>query len=118
LAIACVYHETNTTNTTIGTVTGGSDGLTWAAGGISSIITVTPAAGTSSSSEDEPAFAHDWAIVPSSAGQAIPAKSAAATLSTDANHPNASSNVAGKGWGLLFTIAPARKHRRWLRAAS
>lgn len=118
LAVACVYHETNTTNTTIGTVTGGSDGLTWAAGGISSIITITPAAGTSSASEDEPAFAHDWAIVPATAGQAIPAKSAAATLATDANKPNTTSTVAGKGWGLLFTIAPARKHRRWLRAAS
>lgn len=117
LAIACVYHETNATSTTVGTVTGGSDGLTWAAGGTTTTTTVTPASGTGAEA-DEPAFAHDWAIVPTTAGQAIPAKSASATISNDANKPNTSSTVAGKGWGLLFTIAPARKHRRWLRAAS
>jgi hypothetical protein len=121
LAIACVYHETNSTNTTYGTVTGGSDGLTWATGGHADTTTVNPAAATTAASSgsecDEPAWAHDWAIVPSSAGQAIPAKSASATISGDANKPSTLTTV-GKGWGLLFTIAPARKHRRWLRAAS
>jgi hypothetical protein len=121
LAIACVYHETNATSTTFGTVTGGSDGLTWATGGHADTTTVTPAAATTTSSSgsecDEPAWAHDWAIVPATAGQAIPAKSATATISPDANKPSTLTS-AGKGWGLLFTIAPARKHRRWLRAAS
>jgi hypothetical protein len=117
LAIACVYHETNTTNTTIGVVTGGSDGLTWAAGGVSNTTTVTPASGSGAEC-DEPAFAHDWAIVPSNAGQAIPAKQAAATISGDANKPSTSLTTPGSGWGVLFTIAAARNRRKWMRAAS
>lgn len=118
LAIACVYHETNATSGGVGVVTGGSDGLTWAEGGEGATTTVTPAVGVAASSEDEPLFGHDWAIVPGGAGQAIPAKQAAATISGDANKPNNSTAIPGKGWGVLFTIAPARKHRRWLRAAS
>jgi hypothetical protein len=118
LAIACVYHETNTTNTTIGTVTGGSDGLTWAAGGISNTTTITPAVGLSGSEADEPAFAHDWAIVPATAGQAIPAKQAAATIAADANKPSSGLTTAGSGWGVLFTITPARNYHKWARAAS
>lgn len=117
LAIACVYHETNATNTTVGVVTGGADGLTWAEGGQLSVITVTPASG-SGAEADEPAWAHDWAIVPASAGQAIPAKQAAGTISNDCNKPNTSSTLAGVGWGLLFTLAAARKHRPRLRRAT
>jgi hypothetical protein len=116
LAIACCYHETNATNTTIGVVTGGSDGLTWAEGGQADTTTVTPAAATTAaaagSEADEPAWAHDWAIVPATAGQAIPAKQAAATIAADANKPSTLTQ-AGSGWGVLFTLTPAhRRHRR------
>lgn len=119
LALACVYHETNTTNTTIAVVTGGSDSLSWAEGGQSNIITITPAAGTSSSGEDEQAFAHDWAIVPTSGyNQAIPAKTAAATLATDANKPLVAATTAGTGWGVALTIAAAKRRRQGHRPVS
>lgn len=121
LAIACCYHETNATNTTIGVVTGGSDGLTWAEGGQADTTTVTPAAattvGVSGSECDEPAWAHDWAVVPATAGQAIPAKQSAGTISGDANKPSTLTQ-AGKGWGVLFTLTPAHKHHRWVRRVS
>lgn len=113
LAIACVYHETNLTSGGVGIVTGGADALTWAEGGEGVTITVTPAAGTASASADEPAFGHDWAIVPASGSSvAIGAKQAAATLSTDANKPNNAVSTAGTGWGVLFTIAAAKNHGR------
>jgi hypothetical protein len=109
LAIACVYHETNVTSGGVGVVTGGSDGLTWAEGGEG--VTTTVSGTGSSAAEDEPAFGHDWAIVPAGAGQAIPAKQAAATISGDANVPNTGTAIPGKGWGVLFTIAAAQRHR-------
>lgn len=115
LAVACIYHETNSTTAAIGVVTGGSDGLTWAEGGQSDTITVTPTSGTGAA-EDEPAWAHDWAIVPAGSGQAIPAKQGAGTLSNDANKQS-TLTTAGKGWGLLFTIAPALNHRPRTRRA-
>jgi hypothetical protein len=118
LAIACVTHETNATSGSIATVSGGTDSLTWAAGG-SAATTTTTTGSDGKVAEDEPAWGNDWAIVPTSGyNQAIPAKTAAGTISNDANKPNTGTVIAGKGWGVAFTIAPARKHRRWLRAAS
>lgn len=114
LAIAMATHETNMTSGGAAVVTGGADALTWAEGGEGVTTTVTPAVGTSSSSEDEPAWANDWAIVPASgAAVNIGAKTSAATLSNDANKPNNTGAAqAGKGWGVLFTIAPAKTHGR------
>ena len=122
LAVAFVGHETNGTNATVAVVTGtDSPALTWAELGQFSLTTITPtpAVGASSSSEDEPAWAIDYAIIPGSAGQNIVAKTAAATISNDANKPNAPTGTAipGKGWGLLFTIQPAQQRRRGHRAA-
>lgn len=105
LAIACVFHETNATTGGVAVVTGGTDSLTWAEGVEGATTTVTPAAGSSNSGESEQAWAVDWAIVPSSGyNQVIPAKTAQATISNDANKPNASQSQAGKGWGVMFTI--------------
>lgn len=111
LAIAMVTHETNMTTGGAAVVTGGADALTWAEGGEGVTTTVTPAVGTANSSEDEPAWANDWAIVPGSgAAVSIGAKTSAATLSTDANKPNNTGAAqAGKGWGVLFTLAPAKR---------
>jgi hypothetical protein len=118
LALAYVAHETNITTGTIGVVTGGTDTLTWAEGGEGATTTVTPAAGTGSASEDEPAWAVDWAIVPSDASMAIGAKQAAATLSGDSNKPNASVSTAGKGWGVLFTLRAANNRATGLLVAA
>lgn len=110
LAIACVYHETNVTTGGVAVVTGtDTPALTWAEGGEGATTTTvtTPA---NAASEDESAFGHDWAIVPGNvATQAIAAKTAAATISGDANLPNTGTAVPGKGWGVLFTIAPAKR---------
>jgi len=112
LALACVYHETNTTTTTVPVVTGGSDALTWAEGGQNSLVSIS---GTGSNiAEDEPAWANDWAIVPMSGyNQVIPAKSAvgaAGLIAADAAKPP-TGTTAGKGWGVALTIEPAKKHR-------
>jgi hypothetical protein len=93
LALALISHEFNVTSGTVSTTSG--DSLTWAAGGIGVGTTVA-----------FQAWANDWAIVPATAGQSIAAKQCAGTLTT------------GKSASLLLTLAPARKHRRWLRAAS
>lgn len=117
LAVACVYHETNATTTTVPVVTGGSDALTWAEAGQLTLTTVTPASGSGPpmAAENEPAWAHDWAIVPMSGyNQVIPAKSAvgaAGLISNDCNKPNTSATTAGKGWGVAFTVEPAKRHR-------
>jgi len=118
LALAYVAHETNTTNTTVAVVAGtDSPALTWAELGQLSVVTITPAAGVGASAEDEPAWALDYAIVPGSVtGQDIVAKTAAATVAADANKP-AAAIIAGKGWGVLFTVQPAQQRRRGHRAA-
>jgi hypothetical protein len=119
LAIAHVGHETNVTSGGVGVVTGGTDSLTWTEGGEGATTTITPAAGTSSSAEDQPAWATDWAIVPMTGyNQVIPAKQAAATIATDANKPNASVSTGGTGYGVLFTLSPAKRHRPRIRRAS
>jgi hypothetical protein len=115
LAIACVYHETNATTGGVAVVTGtDSPALTWAELCEGATVTVTPASGSGPpmAAELEPAWAVDYAIVPGSAGQNIVAKTAAATISTDANKPNTAVTSAGKGWGVLFTIQPAKQHGR------
>jgi hypothetical protein len=114
LAIAMVTHETNMTSGGAAVVTGGADALTWAEAGEGVTTTITPAVGVSGSSEDEPAWANDWAIIPGSgAAVSIGAKTSAATLAADANKPNNTASAtglkAGKGWGVLFTIAPAKR---------
>ena len=121
LAIAMVTHETNATTGGVAVVTGtDTPALTWAEGGEGATVTITPAVGSSTSSEDEPCWANDWALVPAGAGQPIVAKQAAATISNDANKPNnVGAAQAGKGWGVLFTIAPANKRATGLiRAAA
>lgn len=123
LAIACVYHETNVTSGAIAVVAGtDSPALTWAELCEGATVTVTPTSGSGPpmAAELEPAWAVDYAIVPGSAGQNIVAKTAAATISNDANKPNATNPAglyAGKGWGVLFTIQPAQQRRRGHRAA-
>jgi hypothetical protein len=117
LVIECVYHETNVTSGGIAVVTGGADGLTWAEAVEGATATVSPAAGSSDSGEDEQAWAIDWAIVPGSgASVAIAAKTAAATISGDANKPNAGVSTGGCGWGVAFSIAPAVKAKARRRA--
>jgi len=118
LAIACVYHETNASSGAIAVVAGtDSPALTWAELCEGATATITPATG-STASEDEPAWAVDYAIIPGSAGQNIVAKTATATIAADANKPNtAGAAVPGKGWGVLFTIQPAQQRRRGHRAA-
>lgn len=116
LAIACVYHETNVASGSIAVVAGtDSPALTWAELCEGIITTIPGAAG--SLSEDEPAWAVDYAIVPGTAGQNIVAKTAAATIAADANKPNTGTAVPGRGWGVLFTVQPARRRRRGPRAA-
>jgi len=118
LAIACVYHETNASSGSVAAVTGtDSPALTWAELCEGVTTTISPAAGTASSAENEPAWAVDYAIIPGSAGQNIVAKTAAATIAADANKPSGTLTSAGKGWGVLFTIQPAQQRRRGHRAA-
>lgn len=105
LAIAAVAHEINLASGAVGTVTGGSDGLTWAEGGEGVLATVAGHA-----------WGNDWALIPATAGQAVPAKQAAATLAADAD-PVTAGSQSGKGWGVLFTLAAANRHRRAHRAA-
>lgn len=110
LVIACVFHETNSTTGAVAVVTGGGDALTWSEGVEGSTTTVSPTAGTSDSGEDEQAWAVDWAIVSGSgASSAVGAKTAASTLAADANKPNASVSTGGCGWGVAFSIAPAKR---------
>jgi hypothetical protein len=112
LALAYVAHETNATVAGVGTVTGGTDSLSWAEAGQYAVTTVSPAASGSNAGEDEQAWALDWAIVPMSGyNQVIPAKSAATTLASDANKPNTAVTTGGCGYGTLFTISPAKRHR-------
>jgi len=119
LAIEFVSHETNATSGGVGVVTGGSDTLTWAEGVEGATTTIAPAAGASDSTESEPVWAADWAVVPMSGySQAIPAKQAAATIATDANKPNATQSQNGKGWGVAFTVKPAKRHRQGNRPVS
>lgn len=110
LALACVYHETNVTTGGVAVVAGtDSPALTWAELCEGVITTIPGTAGTLS--EDEPAWAVDYAIVPGTAGQNIAAKTAAATIAADANKPN-STTVPGKGWGVLFTVQPGKQRGR------
>jgi hypothetical protein len=112
LALECLYHETAVTTGAVALVTGGTDTLSWAEGGEGAVVTISPAAGSSNAVESEAAFAHDWAVVPMTGyNQVIPAKTAAATISSDANKPNTAVTSAGKGWGLALTIEAAKRHR-------
>jgi hypothetical protein len=106
LVIAAVSHEINMTTGGAGVVTGGSDGLTWAEGGEGVLTTIAGHA-----------WANDWALIPATAGQAVPAKQSAATMATDAD-PVTTGTQNGKGWGVLFTLAAANRHRRAHRAAA
>lgn len=119
LAIAVVAHETNATAGGVAVVTGGTDALSWAEGVEGATTTVAPAAGTSDSTESEPVWAVDYAVVPASGyNQVIPAKSATgSTISSDSNKPNTAVTSAGKGWGVLFTIAAAKRRRQGHRPA-
>lgn len=102
LVLALVAHEINcVTTAAVGVVTGGSDGLTWIEGGEGVLLTTAGHA-----------WANDYAIVPGSGSSvAIAAKSAAATLTADAD-PVTAGTQNGKGWGLLFSLAPAKTHGR------
>lgn len=99
MVLALVAHEINLiTTAAVGVVTGGADGLTWIEGGEGVQLTT---AGHG--------WANDYAIVPGSgAATNIAAKSAAATLAADAD-PITAGSQAGKGWGLVFSLAPAKR---------
>lgn len=102
LALALVAHEIScVTTAAVGVVTGGSDALTWVEGGEGVLLTTAGMA-----------WANDYAIVPGSGSAvSIGAKSAAATLTADAD-PVTAGTQNGKGWGLLFSLAAAKKHGR------
>lgn len=101
MVLELIAHEMNVTTGTIGVVTGGSDGLTWAHGGSGALATTAGHA-----------WGNDYALVPGSGSSvAIAAKTATGTLATDAD-PVTAGTQNGKGWGVSLSIAAAKSHSR------
>jgi len=102
LALALVSHEQPLASGSVAVVSGGADGLSWVEGGEGILTT---AAGS--------AWANDYAIVPGSGSSvSIAAKTAAATLNATDLDTVTAGTQNGKGWGLLFSLAPAKTHGR------